>query len=115
MNINELIIGTARPVATEALYYCFRALKQAMLSKESQKDYFHDTSNSKPSPEGIDLAKRIIGIISEAEKSDIDHLNSWQIQKYIQIVGEASEALVKNNPKIDLAKGAELLRRLRES
>ncbi|MES2938576.1 MAG: hypothetical protein V4864_12900 [Pseudomonadota bacterium] len=115
MEILALVESAPHEVATEALYFCLRALKQAGLANESKKDYFHDTDTSLPSPVSVELAQQVLQSICVAESApDIDHVARFRIDHYITEVARASDTISSRTSRIDLARGAELLRKMRD-
>lgn len=115
MEILALVESAPHEVATEALYFCLRALKQAGLAQESKKDYFHDTDSSRPSSASVKLAEHVLQSICAAESaSDIDHIARFRIDHYIGEVARASDTISTRKGKIDLVRGSELLRKMRD-
>jgi hypothetical protein len=115
MDILALVESVPRNVATEALYYCLRALKQAGLPSESKKDYFFDTASSSPSTEGVALARSILNDIARTAGEELDRIPRPQINKYIQEVARATSVLSARVEGFSVEKGSALLERMRSS
>lgn len=115
MDILTFVESASRNVATEALYYCLRALKQAGLPDESKKNFFFDTASSSPSPEGIALAQRILDEIAQTEGKELDRIDRVQLNLYIQDVAIATNALSARVEGFSIEKGSALLERMRSS
>ena len=115
MNVLTLVESEPRNIATEALYYCLRALKQAGLPNVSKKNVFFDTASSSPSREGIALAQRILDEIAKAEGEELDRIHRVRLNKYIQDVARATNALSARVEGFSIEKGSALLERMRSS
>jgi hypothetical protein len=115
MKILNLVEGHQRKTASEALYYCLRALKQAGLPNNSKKDYFFDSPTSTPSDEGVKLAKHILAEIISAEGAELDLISELRIYALIQEVAEASDTVASRVDGFNILHGAELLNKLRQS
>lgn len=115
MNMLMYVESAERATATEALYYCLRALKQAGLPSGAKKNYFFDTSSSAPTPDSVALAGAILAGIEAAEGSDIDHVDQAAIAAYIKQVAQTVDALSRQIEGFSVDRGAELLARMRAS
>jgi hypothetical protein len=115
MDILALVKSAPRNIATEALYYCLRALKQAGLPGQSKKDYFFDTASSSPSTEGVALARLILNDIASDAGEELDRVPRPLIQKYIQEVARATSVLSSRVDGFSIEKGSALLERMRSS
>jgi hypothetical protein len=112
MDMLNLVESVPRMVATEAINYCMRALSQVGTPIEVQRDYFHDTASSKPTPEAVDLAKTILSKIEDEEGIDLDHLDVRKAEMYICELGIASDELILRMEGFNRERGAELVRQL---
>ena len=112
MNWLTLLESVPRMAATEAIYYCMRALEQVELPNEVKHDYFRDTLMSKPTPEAVELAKKILGKIEELEGTDLAHLGQQKADMYTCELGVAGDQLIERVEGLDREHGAELLRQL---
>ena len=115
MEIIALVESAPHQAATEALYFCIRALKQARLAGSAKKDYFHDTETSRPSETSVALAKHVLQSICQAESvAEIEHISPQKLSYYLTQVARASDLVSARGTPVDLARGSELLRRMRE-
>ena len=112
MNWLTLLESVPRMVATEAIYYCMRALSQVELPNELKHDYFRDTLMSKPTPEAIELTKTILKKIEELEGTDLDHLDQQKADAYTCELGIAGDELILRTEGFNRERGAELVRQL---
>ena len=112
MNWLTLLESVPRMAATEAVYYCMRALEQVELPSEVKHDYFRDTLMSKPTPEAVELAKTILGKIEALEGTDLDHLGQQKADMYTCELGIAGDELIERVEGLSRERGDELVRRL---
>ena len=112
MNWLPLLESVPRMMATEAIYYCIRALEQVGVPVMLKHDHFRDTLLSKPTPEAVELAKRILGKIEEVEATDLDHLDQQKADMYTCQLGVAGDELILRMEGFDRERGAELVRQL---
>ena len=112
MNWLPLLESVPRMVATEALYYCMRALEQVSVPMMLKHDHFRDTLMSKPTPEAVELAKTILGKIEEVEGTDLDHLDQNKADRYTCELGAAGDELILRMEGFNRERGAELVRQL---
>jgi hypothetical protein len=115
MDILTFVESFPRDVATEALYYCLRAMKQAKLPEQSKKDFFFDTASSTPSSESIVLANKVLAAIEEAEGASLDAFDKQLVISYTHDVARAMDALARRVEGFSVERGAELLRQMRAS
>ena len=115
MNILSIVDSVPRSIATEALYYCLRALKQAGLPAESKKDYFFDTEGSHPNETSVALARQILERIVAVEGRELDLLDRERIHGYIHEVANATDTLSTRVDGFNKERGAELLQRMRSA
>ena len=115
MNILSIVDSVPRSIATEALYYCLRALKQAGLPAESKKDYFFDTEGSHPNESSVALARQILERIVAVEGQELDLLDRERIHDYIHEVANATDTLSTRVDGFNKERGAELLQRMRSA
>jgi hypothetical protein len=114
MDILGMAINNPREIISEAIYYCIRALKQAPLPPTSQKDYFHDSTKSHPTKDGVTLAKRILSEISRLEGSELSQIPEKRIHQYISMLSDANSQITRQQLNFDSSKGAKLLRKFRK-
>lgn len=112
MNWHTLLESVPRMVATEAVGYCMSALSQVDVPAMSRRDYFFPMFRSTPTPEAVELAKKILGKIEEMEGKEIEDLNTTKADRYICELGVADEELTERVEGLSRERGDELLRRL---
>jgi hypothetical protein len=115
MNILSLVESAPRNIATEALYYCLRALKQAGVPSASKKDYFFDTTSSHPSTEGMTLAQVVLDEITKTEGKELDQIDETRVIHYMREIARATSALATRVDGFSVEKGSALLERMRSS
>lgn len=113
MDILARVESVPRELATEALYYCLRALVQAGLPESSKTEMYGYTPPAMRTPQGIALAQKILAQIEEAEQTDIDHIERKRLNIYIRQVANAADGVYASIEGFDLARGAALLEELR--
>ena len=112
MNWLPILASVPRMVATEAIYYCMRALEQVSVPMMLKHDHFRDTLMSKPTPEAVELAKTILGKIEEVEGTSLDHLDQNTADRYTCELGAAGDELILRMEGFNRERGAELVRQL---
>ncbi|HEX7987838.1 MAG TPA: hypothetical protein VF616_30290 [Duganella sp.] len=112
MNWDTLLESVPRMVATEAVGYCMSALSQVGVPAMSKRDYFFPMFRSMPTPEAVELAKKILGKIEEAEDKEIEDLDATTAERYICELGVAEDELTERVEGLSRERGDELIRRL---
>ena len=112
MNWSILLESVPRMVATEAVGYCMSALSQVAVPAMSKRDYFFPMFRSMPTPEAVELAKKILGKIEETERKEIEGLDTKTADRYICELGVAEDELTERVEGLSRERGEELLRRL---
>ncbi|SEO18323.1 hypothetical protein SAMN05428959_105206 [Duganella sp. CF517] len=65
-----------------------------------------------PTPEAVELAKKILSKIEEAEGKEIEDLDTKMANRYICELGTANDELIERVEGLSRERGAELIRRL---
>lgn len=112
MDILTYIESVTLDTAIAVVYYCIRALEQAGLPEEQQRDIFFEGPSSPPPPGSIELTHTILAAIEEAEHMCIDDLDRKTADAYIRNAGNAMDTLITRMEGYDEARGKELLRRM---
>lgn len=116
MDTIAVVSNAAPKIATEALYFALRALKQAGLSGESKKDYFHDSEGSLPSEASVSLAKAVLESICTREGvADVDNIPRFRVGQYILEVARASDEIATRSANFSVGRGVELLKKMRKA
>ncbi|RFP26060.1 hypothetical protein D0T24_09815 [Duganella sp. BJB480] len=112
MDILTYVESAPENSAASVIYYCIRALDQAGLPKEQQRDIFFDGPSNPATPEDIELTKTILAAIEEAEHMRLDDLDRKTAEAYIRNASDAMDTLIDRMEGYDEARGRELLRKM---
>ncbi|MQA21055.1 MULTISPECIES: hypothetical protein [Rugamonas] len=112
MDILTYVETAPEDTAFAVIYYCMRALDQAGLPEEQQRDIFFDGPSNPPTTESINLTRAILAAIEEAEHMPIDDLDRKTAEAYIRNAGAAMDTMITRMEGYDEARGKELLRRM---
>lgn len=112
MDILTYIERAPEDTAFAVIHYCIRALEQAGLPEEQQRDIFFDGPSSPPTQEGIALTNTVLAAIEEAEHKRLDDLDRRTADAYIRNAGRAMDTLIERMEGYDEASGRELLRKM---
>lgn len=115
MNLSRFINRVPSHVASEALYYCLRAIKQAGMVSNEKKDFFDDAGESKPSEAGKTLTNEILEAISIQEGRPYDSLDHQVLRAYLVMISKAIVDLSLTAPGLNIVSGKSLLEKLRET
>lgn len=115
MNWMTLLESVPRMTATEAVGYCMSALSQVEVPAMSKRDYFFPMFRSRPTPEAVELAKKILAKIEAAEDKQIEDLDAKTADRYICELGVADDDLIERVEGLSRERGDEARRRLFES
>lgn len=112
MDILTYIEPVALDTAIATVYYCIRALEQAGLPEEQQRDIFFEGPSTTPPPGSVELTHTILAAIEEAEHKRLDDLDGKTASAYIRNAGRAMDTLIERMEGYDEASGRELLRKM---
>ncbi len=112
MDILTYIESAALDTAIAVVYYCIRALEQAGLPEEQQRDIFFEGPSSPPPAGSIELTHTILAAIEEAEHMRIDDLDRKTADAYIRNAGSAMDTMIMRMEGYDEINVEELLRKM---